>query len=422
MFATHNNESLFTHLMDSSNLNIATTETIAVQSSCLKEQEDTVLPRIHEVLACQFSSWYPVFSNLPVKYKGRRNVTIPSVIISPLPDEFQEYLLSDRLILPSDTRTSSALLEAHNRNTVDGDVWSSDDDDTEQDDEDDPSPESIPKSYSFPSLSEQINAAIRSFHNQACIPKLNWSAPKDAIWINGGGGNMECRCAGDVFLLLKASDFCSYDLHHALQDVVAEEVETSLQLELILRKWCNLYPSQEFRCFVVQQQLVAISQRYHSQHWPYLSSARDQYLELIRDFFTRAVQPNVVSSLTQFVFDVYIDQKSRIWLIDINVWATRTDALLFHWSELLERASQIASDEEDAIVEFRIVELEHQILLSNPLSSYKAPMMDLVYLGGTEQFGSTNKFQEFMKLCERPTALRNANHSDNSDSDDDVIL
>jgi D123 len=410
--------------MDCNNLNEGATEPIAVKPLCGKEQGDAILPRVEEVLACQFSSWYPIFSNLLVKYKGRRNVTIPSVIISPLPDEFQEYLLSDQLILPTDTRTSWALLEAHNRTTEAGDVWSSDDDASDQDDEDDMRSSNAPKSYSFPSLCDQINAAIRSFHSQACIPKLNWSAPKDAIWINGGGGTMECRCAGDVFLLLKASDFCSYDLQHALQDVAEEEEPApSLQMELILRKWCNLYPSQEFRCFVVQQQLVAISQRYHSQHWPYLSSARDQYLVLIRDFFEQVVQPHVVASMTQYVFDVYIDQKSRIWLVDINVWASRTDALLFHWSELLERASRLASEEIDPIIEFRIVESEHQIL-SNPLSSYKAPMMDLVYLGGSEQdrLGCTSKFQEFMKLCERPTTLRKSSNSGDSDSDDDALI
>jgi D123 len=410
--------------MDCNNLNEGATEPIAVKPLCGKEQGDAILPRVEEVLACQFSSWYPIFSNLLVKYKGRRNVTIPSVIISPLPDEFQEYLLSDQLILPTDTRTSSALLESHNRTPEAGDVWSSDDDASDQDDEDDMRSSNAPKSYSFPSLCDQINAAIRSFHSQACIPKLNWSAPKDAIWINGGGGTMECRCAGDVFLLLKASDFCSYDLQHALQDVAEEEEPApSLQMELILRKWCNLYPSQEFRCFVVQQQLVAISQRYHSQHWPYLSSARDQYLVLIRDFFEQVVQPNVVASMTQYVFDVYIDQKSRIWLVDINVWASRTDALLFHWSELLERASRLASEEIDPIIEFRIVESEHQIL-SNPLSSYKAPMMDLVYLGGSEQdrLGCTSKFQEFMKLCERPTTLRKSSNSGDSDSDDDALI
>jgi hypothetical protein len=422
-----------------------TAQPIAAQSSCSNQPDNNsttaILPHIDNVLACQFSSWYPIFSYLPGKYKGRKNVTIPSIIISPLPDTFREYLLSDQLILPCHTRTSSALLEAHpiRDDKSAHDAWSSDDE-CDASENDDLSAR-VPKAYSFPSLSEQINSAIQSFSNQACVPKLNWSAPKDAIWINGGS-SMECRCAGDVFLLLKASDFCSYDLQHAIQDVIEETDlngqsvnQPSLQLELILRKWCNLYPSQEFRCFVVKQKLIAISQRYHSQHWPHLLSSREHYQVIISDFFTHVVQPNVVSSMTQYVFDVYIDQKSRIWLIDINVWATRTDALLFHWSELLERASLIESNENfqdpndlalTIPIEFRIVESEHQIL-TNPLSNYKTPIMDMLYLGASEskdgRFGSSQsgKFQEFMKMCERPTVLRNATYSDDSDGDDDPV-
>jgi D123 len=287
------------------------TQQLQPQCSVVREVEEpvtvVVLPYIQDVIACQFSSWYPTFSNLPVQYNRRKNVTIKSIIISPLPDTFRDYLLSDQLILPSNTRTSSALLEAHQVNnnssadTTDLDPWSSDDEDVcngqskgaGSDDES----VSVPHQFSFPLLNEQIDNAIKSFSNQACIPKLNWSAPKDALWVNGGT-SMECRFAGDVYLLLKASDFCSFDVQHAMQDVIDTDpiydeiqldrplqssTKQSLQLELVLRKWCNLYPSQEFRCFVVHQHLIGISQRYHSHHWPYLLSCREQYQNIIFD-------------------------------------------------------------------------------------------------------------------------------------------
>lgn len=38
-----------------------------------------------------------------------------------------------------------------------------------------------------------------------------------------------------------------------------------------------------------------------------------------------------------FVFDVYIPPPhDKVWLIDINPWAERTDPLLFSWLELLD--------------------------------------------------------------------------------------
>ena len=44
----------------------------------------------------------------------------------------------------------------------------------------------------------------------------------------------------------------------------------------------------------------------------------------------RRLTPGVVT------FDVYIPRtQSKVWLIDINPWAERTDPLLFSWLELL---------------------------------------------------------------------------------------
>ena len=45
----------------------------------------------HEILACSFSEWYPLF----------KKVTFPSKII-PLSQEFVDYLLADNLVLRSD--------------------------------------------------------------------------------------------------------------------------------------------------------------------------------------------------------------------------------------------------------------------------------------------------------------------------------
>jgi hypothetical protein len=42
-----------------------------------------------------------------------------------------------------------------------------------------------------------------------------------------------------------------------------------------------------------------------------------------------------------FVFDVYVPPPyHRVWLMDINPWARRTDPLLFSWLEILEMRGQ----------------------------------------------------------------------------------
>ncbi len=62
---------------------------------------------------------------------------------------------------------------------------------------------------SFPALEAALGEAIAALGG-AVVPKLNWSVPRDATWVNGG--SLKCETVGDVLLLLKSSDFVLHDL------------------------------------------------------------------------------------------------------------------------------------------------------------------------------------------------------------------
>ena len=51
----------------------------------------------------------------------------------------------------------------------------------------------------------------------------------------------------DIYLLLKSSDFILHDLKN--------QENAEQKYELVLRKWCNLHSSMEFRCFVYNNKL-----------------------------------------------------------------------------------------------------------------------------------------------------------------------
>jgi len=231
-------------------------------------------PTLHQLQACQFSSWYPTFSNLRasphVPTDGSRtsssiqtffphnNATIKSIILKDLPVEFVEYLLSDGLRLPKGASKVSSFVP---QDGDEHDAWSTDEENEENDGMDHGSiqsgGENVIKQYEFTSLNEQISAAISSLGG-AVIPKLSWSAPRDATWINNG--TLKCETPGDVYLLLKSSDFCMHDLLHALDGVDASSLvipseKKTVEYELVLRKWCNLWASMEFRCFVAKHKL-----------------------------------------------------------------------------------------------------------------------------------------------------------------------
>jgi len=185
---------------------------------------------------CQFSSWYDTFRNVDQR---RSNVTIKSVVIRPLPSDFLEYLQSDGVRLPLGATKVSSFAPSEREGE---DVWSSDSDNNDDDDED----EAKPRQFSFPDLNRQIEEGIEELGGSV-VPKLNWSSPKDATWINNG--TLKCQTPGDLYLLMKSSDFVMHDLTHAVED------PSTVQYELVLRKWCTLHPSMEFRCFVYNHEL-----------------------------------------------------------------------------------------------------------------------------------------------------------------------
>jgi hypothetical protein len=395
-------------------------------------------PVLEEVLACQFSSWYDTFATIqprtldeneksetvvPVSLP-RRNVTIPSIIIAnDLPKSFADYLLTDGVRLPTNAKVSSCadmIFKKPDFDDSDDDDWSNSKDDSR------PLQQEGEEQFDFTALNQQIESILKqppfSSVGGAALPKLNWSAPKDATWINGG--SMRCTTPGDVYLLLKASDFCLHDvlyktwkscrdfdksnIHNCSDDY--DSTKLSMQqpppLQLVLRKWCNLHPSMEFRCFVRQHNLIAISQRHHSQHYPHLERDWPAIRDTVDDFFEDYIRKRFASGrVANYVVDVYVDQKDRVWVVDFNCWSFTTDTLLFEWSELVTKDQDVIEEEP---VEMRIVETEQQVR-HDPLASYRAPI-DTVDLASMTQ-GNTKQFDEFMKLCQKPT--------DSADSEED---
>lgn len=324
------------------------------------EEEEEILPHLKDVLACQFSSWYPRYCSAP----GRRNTTIPSIVIN-LPVDFIEYLQADGVQLPKGVAASCIYTTP--KQDSDEVSWSS------------CSTETTSVVFDFSELNSQIEEAINQLGG-AVVPKLNWSCPKDAVWMNGG--TLKCETVGDVYLLLKSSDFVAFDLSKATTEVIDPSSRSEVTHQLVLRKWSNLYPSQEFRVFVWQGEVKAISQRQATQYYPHVLERVDHYQELIHRFWDEHMERSPCDDL---VMDLYIDKNDRVWLIDFNVWGSRTDALLFSWSELANLRD----------FEMRVVETERQVR-ADPLSSYRAPI-DVLHVGSA--------FDNFMGLCQKPSVL-----------------
>jgi len=268
------------------------------------------------ILTCSFHSWYP-------KYR----TYVPKCRLIPLSSAFVDYLQSDGIVLPPEEYDGQS-----NGQLNEDSVFNSNDDDDSDEEEFDPS-------VHWPDIHKQVASCISELSG-AVAPKLNWSAPKDATWISATN-NMQCNSPNEIYLLLKSSNFITHDLEHAFDGCDNDPVSDSNRLtikdipyHLVLRKWIQINPSVEFRCFVRRRKLIGICQR-DLNHYDFLEPMMNILRDLIQEFFDLRLKTSFTDE--NFAFDVYIPAPhKRVWLMDINPWAPRTDPLLFSWLELLE--------------------------------------------------------------------------------------
>lgn len=257
------------------------------------------------------------FSNVACRYRA----VTPKARLVPLPPAFLDYLRSDGIVLPPEETDNPTWSDS------DSGIFSgADNNDGDNDEAADPS-------LQWRDTHEAIERTIEELGGKVA-PKLNWSAPKDATWI-AATNSMECQTPNDIYLLLKSSDFVTHDLAHAFDDTADQTTtpDPEIAYHLVLRKWITLNPSVEFRCFVRDRRLIALCQR-DLNHFDFLFDMQDKLRQTIQDFFDAKLRDSFPDP--NFTFDVYIPPPhDRVWVIDFNPWAMRTDPLLFSWMELL---------------------------------------------------------------------------------------
>ncbi|KAL3852393.1 hypothetical protein ACJMK2_016044 [Sinanodonta woodiana] len=324
--------------------------------------------KVENVLNCSFSSWYSVF----------KDVTTKSLVI-PLPQEFLEYLHSDGLVLPEQSVAASSNENADEDNIIGEEIdWSTEDISTP-----------VAEPPKFPEFENLVKKSIKKLGG--CVfPKLNWSAPRDAAWISFDK-TLKCICPNDIYLLLKSSDFITRDITQPFalcEDDENYKNDVQVKYELVLRKWREFNPSNEFRCFVKNGSLIGICQRHHTMYCSFIGQHKDEIVTDIQAFFLHVIQGNF--SDKSYVFDVYRRDQGKVLLIDFNPFGEVTDGLLFSWEELLGNERLNGEQEVPA---FRYIEKSSGVQ-PNPYTTYAMPR-DFVDLATGED---PQKLIDFLNL------------------------
>ena len=373
------------------------------------------------ILHCSYHYWHPRYRTLT-----------PKARLIAVSQPFIDYLRSDGIVLPAeDNKPKSSSTD------TDSGIFSASTSPADSEDEDEePDP-----SLAWLDIHTKIKETIAELKGSV-YPKLNWSAPKDATWI-AATNSMECRTANDIYLLLKSSDFITHDLEQAFDgcekgsdsnksscpEESAPNSNDSIPYHLVLRKTIPaLVTSLEFRCFVRKRRLLCMCQR-DLNYYAFLPSLVPNLRARIQEFFERNLRRTFPDE--NFVFDIYIPAPhNRVWLMDINPWAVKTDPLLFSWLEILQmreldhfdelsnekndqsdnisREEDGEEDEEEVeyVLEFRLVNRDDPEAYSFNTPQYSAHKLpkDVVDASGNGQAGLRDfmgQWRDILKKQER---------------------
>uniref|UniRef100_A0A1L8DDE0 Uncharacterized protein n=1 Tax=Nyssomyia neivai TaxID=330878 RepID=A0A1L8DDE0_9DIPT len=247
--------------------------------------------------ACSFSNWYDKFEK----------ITIKSFLI-PIPNHVLDYLRDDIIILPKECIP----------------------DDEETTDED--------SSVSFPEFSNEIHGILTKLPGGAFL-KTNWHCARDAHWIMPGQ-SLRVRNLDEVYQLLKASNFSKMDLSPE------RGFACGFSYFIVLRKWQEINPASEFRCFVRNHTLIAISPRAWPEYYEHIYQQKSDIIRDICTLFKEYIKNRF--PLADYVFDVVRERKDSVQLVDFSPFDQQyTNSLAFDWLELEDDEKYPANGEDE---------------------------------------------------------------------------
>ncbi|EZA47797.1 Cell division cycle protein-like protein [Ooceraea biroi] len=250
-------------------------------------------------LECSFSKWYPTFE------KNSLEATILQV-----PDDVSKYLEHDEFVLPVEATKSLP----ENAQWMDGAPVTGENEETEH-------------QPTFPEFSQKIQNVLDEYG--AVFVKTNWSSPADATWV-APTKTLKCNTLEEIYLLLKSSDRTARDIN-AVKSL--RDHKNPLPFCLVLKQWQDINPCTEFRCFVVDNELIAISQRDISQYHSSNESEKYNIQTDIKSLFSERIKGRF--PLRSYSFDVVRRKKDKVKIIDFGLMdESSAKSTLFTYEEL----------------------------------------------------------------------------------------
>lgn len=168
---------------------------------------------------------------------------------------------------------------------------------------------------------------------------------------------LRAKSGHEALLFMTNSNRVREDLQALCKLTQLSDSETLTNI--VVRKWEEILPEYEFRAFVWNSKITAMTQYYKTTYVPQMVTLKQSLEERMLTFFEEHVKEKI--PITEYVVDFAVDPTSnKIWVVEINNPPPVAGQALFNWDdETDKRIIQGASP-----FEFRILTTAP----SNPLS------------------------------------------------------
>jgi hypothetical protein len=127
--------------------------------------------------------------------------------------------------------------------------------------------------------------------------------------------------------------FCSSE--RVAQDMrIALEHPDRFSQNFIIRQWIDITPDMEFRGFVNNGKLNALSQYNYLVYYPHLVLSASELSEKIQAYHANVIHPKLAHKFKEYIID-FAFADGRLWVIELNPFLPSTDAALFSWKSEL---------------------------------------------------------------------------------------
>ncbi|XP_013387915.1 cell division cycle protein 123 homolog [Lingula anatina] len=153
---------------------------------------------------------------------------------------------------------------------------------------------------------------------------------------------MKVTDAGTVLDMFMRSERIFQDM------LLATEKKDRFHENFVIRQYHHIDVDMEFRGFVFNNRLTALSQYNYLIYSKRLVKQKEHVLNLITEFYNQEVLPRLKTAKFEkdFIIDFALtDEGKRIWVIEINPFMETTDGALFDWNK--ERSILEGGEAED---------------------------------------------------------------------------